>query len=146
MHVALQETKCEIYKAHRMAQHLIKPLELERSAEKYKSLWNQTKKEEAICMVSITCLAHDNKVFYPNIYSIILLLTLPVLILLLTLPVGSCSCERSFSALRRLKTCCRNTMTEERLDAVAIGHINQERSLYVQRRYCKCGTALDIVE
>jgi hypothetical protein len=32
--------------------------------------------------------------------------------LLLTLPVDSCACERFFSALRRLKTWCRATMTE----------------------------------
>ena len=37
-----------------------------------------------------------DKNLYPNIYAI--------LSLLLTLPVGSCTCERSFSALRRLKT------------------------------------------
>ena len=55
------------------------------------------------------------------------------LILLLTLPVGSCSCERSFSALRRLKMWCRNTITEERLDAVTIGHINQERSVCLKK-------------
>ena len=37
-----------------------------------------------------------DKNLYPNIYAI--------LSLLLTLPVNSCTCERSFSALRRLKT------------------------------------------
>ena len=231
--VALQGTECDIYKAHKMAQHLIKALGLERYAEKFQSLWvgatkisadlgiepakkrtisrqrhranppvedveshyrvayyyafldhtvahlksrfppelegallatyllpsnlsslseeiesKLVKKFEPFLpnpssfsselatwkvhlaepdeerendLVSITCLAHDNKVFYPNISSI--------LILLLTLPVGSCSCERSFSALKRLKTWCRNTMTEECLDAVAMGHINQERSV-----------------
>ena len=65
-------------------------------------------------------LADENKVFYPNIYTILLLL--------LSLPVGSCSCERSFSILRRLKTWCRSSMTDERLDQLAIGYINQERT------------------
>ena len=37
--VALQGTECDIYKAHKMAQRLIKALELERSAEKFQSLW-----------------------------------------------------------------------------------------------------------
>lgn len=49
-------------------------------------------------------LAHTSRGFYPNIYSIFSLL--------LALPVGSCSCERSFSALRRLKTWCSTTMME----------------------------------
>ena len=75
-------------------------------------------------LVSITCFAHNNRVFYPNIHA--------MLLLLLTLPVGSCSCELSFSALRRLKTWCCNTMTEERLDAVAMGHVNHERSSSAQ--------------
>ena len=68
-----------------------------------------------------TCeFAQENRLFYPNIHVILLLL--------LCLPVGSCSCERSFSALRRLKTWCRSTMTEQRLDSLALGYINQERS------------------
>ena len=31
-----------------------------------------------------------------------------------------------------VKTWCRNTMTEERLDAVAMGHVNHERSSSAQ--------------
>lgn len=72
--------------------------------------------------LSMTCFAHSNQTFYPNIHSI--------LTALLTFPIGSCSCERSFTALRWLKTWCRNKMTEQRLDAVAMGHIHQERSVY----------------
>ncbi|VDI41134.1 Hypothetical predicted protein [Mytilus galloprovincialis] len=55
--------------------------------------------------------------FYPNIRQILLLL--------LALPVGSCSCERSFSALRRLKTWNRSTMTENRLCGLAMLHIHR---------------------
>ena len=66
-----------------------------------------------------TCnFADENKVFYPNIHR--------VLLLLLSLPVGSCSCERSFSALRRLKTWCRSSMTDERLDQLALGFSSRE--------------------
>lgn len=68
-----------------------------------------------------TCnFAEENRLFYPNIHTILLLL--------LCLPVGSVSCERSFSALRRLKTWCRNSMTDERLDSLALGYINHERT------------------
>ena len=48
-----------------------------------------------------------------------------ILLLLLALPVGSCSCERSFSALRRLKTWNRSTMTENRLCGLAMLHIHR---------------------
>ena len=42
--------------------------------------------------------------------------------------VSSCSCERSFSALRRLKTWCRSSMTDEGLDHLALCYNNQERT------------------
>ena len=65
-------------------------------------------------------LAHKSFPYYPNIHAILLLL--------LTIPVGSCSSERSFSSLRRLKTWCRNSMTNKRLDSLAMGFINRERT------------------
>jgi hypothetical protein len=46
----------------------------------------------------------------------------------LTIPVTSCSCERSFSALRRLKTWLRGRMTDERLDDMAV--LSIEKSTY----------------
>ena len=54
---------------------------------------------------------------YPNVHMI--------LKLLLTLPVGSCACERSFSALRCLKTWCRATMTEVCLCGLAMLHVHR---------------------
>ena len=77
--------------------------------------------DEKKCLLFTCTFAANNNMYYPNIYTI--------LSLLLTLPVGSCSCERSFSSLRRLKTWCRNTTTNERLDALAIGYINKEYSI-----------------
>ena len=47
--------------------------------------------------------------------------------LLLTLPASSATSERSFSALRRLKTWLRATMTQARLNAVAVRHVHRER-------------------
>ena len=38
------------------------------------------------------------------------------------LPVRTCSCERSFSSLRRLKTYLRTTMMRPRLDGLALMH------------------------
>lgn len=55
--------------------------------------------------------------FYPNVKC--------MLLLFLTLPVTTCSCERSFSALRRLKTWLRSTMGDERLSSLALMHVHQ---------------------
>ena len=46
--------------------------------------------------------------------------------LLLTWPASSCEAERSFSALRRLKTWLRPTMTQTRLNHVAICHVHRD--------------------
>ena len=46
--------------------------------------------------------------------------------LLLICPVSSCAAERSFSALRRLKNWMRSTMTQERLNAVCVCHVNKD--------------------
>jgi hypothetical protein len=46
--------------------------------------------------------------------------------ILATIPATSCSAERSFSALRRLKTYLRSTMGQKRLNSIAL--INVERA------------------
>lgn len=48
-----------------------------------------------------------------------------LLMLYLTIPVSTCTSERSFSALRRLKTYLRNSMKQETLNNAAIMHINK---------------------
>lgn len=53
--------------------------------------------------------------------------------LFLTLPVTTCTAERSFSCLRRLKTFLRSTMKQERLNHVAVLHCHRE-----------CAEAIDI--
>ena len=53
---------------------------------------------------------------YPNVHVI--------LKLLLTLPVGSCACDRSFSALRRLGA-SRATMTKDRLCGLTMFHVHR---------------------
>ena len=45
--------------------------------------------------------------------------------ILATIPATSCSAERSFSALRRIKTFLRSTMGQDRLSSIAV--INIER-------------------
>lgn len=46
--------------------------------------------------------------------------------LLLVCPASSCEAERSLSALRRLKTWLRNSMSQSRLNSVAICHVHQQ--------------------
>ena len=46
--------------------------------------------------------------------------------LFMVLPSSSCSAERSFSTLRRLKTYLRSTMTAERLNSATVLHILEE--------------------
>jgi hypothetical protein len=46
--------------------------------------------------------------------------------LFMVLPSSSCSAERSFSTLWRLKTYLRSTMTAERLNSVTVLHIHKE--------------------
>ncbi|XP_065665586.1 52 kDa repressor of the inhibitor of the protein kinase-like [Hydra vulgaris] len=43
-----------------------------------------------------------------------------------TSPVTSCECERSFSVMRRLKDYTRTTMSEDRLNGLALMYIHQE--------------------
>ena len=47
--------------------------------------------------------------------------------LLMVSPASSCDAERSFSALRRLKTMLRNSMTQRRLNAIFICNIHKEK-------------------
>jgi hAT family C-terminal dimerisation region len=46
--------------------------------------------------------------------------------LLLVCPCSSAEAERSFSSLRRLKTWLRSTMSQKRLNSVAVCHTHQE--------------------
>lgn len=57
-----------------------------------------------------------SQVFFPNIHT--------VLRLICTLPVTSCTCERSISGLKRLKTYLRSTMSQDRLNGLALMHFH----------------------
>ena len=46
--------------------------------------------------------------------------------LLLVMPASNATSERSFSALRRVKTYLRTTMTQERLNNLMLLHVHQE--------------------
>ena len=91
--------------------------ELDRWQQPAQEMGTDAKCQQLVDLLGSTTLAQ----FYPNVHA--------VLSLLLTLPVGSCSCERSFSALRRLKTWTRTSMGETRLNGLALLHIHREHPL-----------------
>ena len=62
----------------------------------------------------VTC----DPILYPNIHFL--------LVFLATLPVTTSSAERSFSALKRIKSYCRSTMTEKRLNGLAAAFIHKD--------------------
>jgi hypothetical protein len=45
------------------------------------------------------------------------------------MPVGSVPCERSISALRRFKSWNRTTMTEDRLNGLALLHTHKDKDV-----------------
>ena len=53
--------------------------------------------------------------------------------ILATIPVTSCECERSFSALKLLKTYNRTTMLTERLNGLALLYVHQESKPNVEK-------------
>jgi len=52
--------------------------------------------------------------------------------IILTVPVSSCTAERSFSALRRLKTFLRSTMSQNRLNDMAILHVHRNENVDIE--------------
>ena len=60
---------------------------------------------------------------FPNIFTMLKILAV--------LPVTTCSCGRSISVLRRVKTYLRSTMTQERLNGLALLHIHRNIELKV---------------
>lgn len=70
--------------------------------------------------------------------------------LMLVCPASSCEAERSFSALRKLKTYLRSTMTQKRLNHVAVCYVHKEILDKVEEKnvaklfISKCETKKDV--
>ena len=73
----------------------------------------------------VETLDHANSRFYPGVYV--------ALVTLLTYPVSTCTAERSFSSIKRLKSPLRSTMTDERLSSLAILHIHKHKNVDIDR-------------
>ena len=55
-----------------------------------------------------------------------------MLLTLLTIPVFTAAPERSFSAMRRIKTYLRSTMKHERLSSISILHIHRSKCVSIE--------------
>ena len=62
-----------------------------------------------------------DKDFYPNVNTLLRIMA--------TIPVTSCECERSISLLGRIKTSLRSTMSQDRLNGLAMLHCHQNIEL-----------------
>jgi hypothetical protein len=81
--------------------------------------WNN-EEEGKECNTIPKTLAKTDKLFFPNLHTLLRIAA--------TLPVTSCTCERSISTLRLLKTRLRSTMTNNRLNGLAMLFVHRERS------------------
>ena len=93
------------------------PLSLDAELHAWKMKFCKWKPEDLPTIPLAALNQCDNRA-YPN--------TFTLLQLLCTIPVTSCEAERSFSALRRIKTFLRTTMGKERLNSLALLHIHRE--------------------
>ena len=67
--------------------------------------------------------------FYPAIHEAI--------VILLTIPATTCTIERSFSTMRRVKTVLRATMTDDRLSGLCMLSIHREKSTSTRQNLWK---------
>lgn len=88
-------------------------------------LWHKKFENDHSCLKESTLFFYTqcDEQFFPNIKLI--------LQALLTFPVTVASAERSFSALKRLKTWLRSNMTQERLCGLALMHMHSDISIDV---------------
>ena len=92
-------------------------LTLEAELDLWENYWCKIHKEEKPGDIANT-LKSVSMTAFPNINIALRILG--------TIPITSCECERSISALRRLKTWQRSTMGEDRLNGLALLCVHRE--------------------
>ena len=84
-------------------------------------MWHAHFKEKEVVLDSPqSSLLYAKPMIFPNIRK--------TLIHIMVLPVTSCEAERSFSTLRRIKSYLRTTMTNERLNGLALVSVYNDTS------------------
>ena len=86
------------------------PSLLSHEVDNWDSAWNQCTPNDLPESISET-LKLTNPISFPSIYTVLKILGV--------LPITSCTCERSASSIRILKTYLRSTMTQDRLNGLA---------------------------
>ena len=83
--------------------------------------WNA--ESELACKINTSgkTLPYADKDFYPNISVLLRIMA--------TIPITSCECERSISLLRLIKISLRSTMSQDRLNGLAMLHCHQSTEL-----------------
>ncbi|KAJ8352006.1 hypothetical protein SKAU_G00234820 [Synaphobranchus kaupii] len=127
-HKALQMKDTTLSQASSVMVKTVKCLESMRSGEKWSEVWAET---EEFCEVNgIQVTEEDEPVskcprqaaaqsgFYPNFTKL--------LKLALSLPVGTATCERTFSAMRRVRNWMQTTTGQERLSSLCLLHIESD--------------------
>ena len=82
----------------------------------WKRKWSEVEKEDRLVSL-VKAVKHCDKLKFPNVFTLIKIGC--------TLSVTSAECERSFSAMRRLRTWLRSTMKSDRLSSLAIMNIHR---------------------
>ena len=109
------------------------PEGLEAELDLWESKWVAEQARGTQLPQSVTeALCHLNSVAYPNLHTLLRLLG--------TIPVTTCSCERSISSLRRLKTYLRSTMGQDRLNGLALMHANKHLDINIDEVVALFGT------
>lgn len=91
--------------------------ELEEELKTWKAIWKEKPVDE-LPFTALETIFLPLMNYHPNIKRL--------LILFATIPVTTCTSERSFSSLKRIKTYLRFTMGENRLNALALLNIHPE--------------------
>ena len=94
---------------------------LEVQFESWCQKWANTEIDEMPKIISSKCLEASNATFMPGIDALLRIFA--------TTPASVAEAERSFSALKLLKTYLRSTMTEERVSALALAYIHSDMKI-----------------
>ncbi len=98
--------------------HLPQPLQLFGEVERWKiECTDLVKRPGYVNLWMNDLLTNCNPILFPNINFLFVFLA--------TLPVTTSSAERAFSSLKRIKTYCRSTMIEDRLNGLAAAFIHK---------------------
>lgn len=103
---------------------------IETELELWFQLWkNKQVPAEDLQSIEVADLLSESQLFFPSVKK--------ALEILITLPCTTCTVERSFSSLRRIKTWLRSTMAEDRLNGLALLSIHRKEVMLNEKVFIK---------